>query len=166
MRKQLFYSGPPIQVLHEDYAKRGRIDESAFVKASYEVRIETDVERVWQLLSDARGWERFNPDIRDVQLHTAVTADAPFSWTNGRARIRSKFAVIEPVREITWTGVSWGARAVHRNMLEPTFDGASRIRSEESMAGPLIVMFLNNKKLKAALKKWLTSLKDAAEQRQ
>lgn len=166
MRKQLFYSGPPIQVLHEDYAKRGRIDESALVKASYEVRIETDVERVWQLLSDARGWERFNPDIHDVHLHTAVTADAPFSWTNGRARIRSKFAVVEPVREISWTGVSWGARAVHRNMLEPTFDGASRIRSEESMAGPLIVMFLNSKKLKAALKKWLTSLKDAAEQRQ
>ena len=45
MLKQLFYSGPSFEVLHEEYAKKGRIDEEAPVEASHEVRIEAPVER-------------------------------------------------------------------------------------------------------------------------
>ena len=35
MLKQLFYSGPSIEVLQEEYAKKGRIDDKAAVKASH-----------------------------------------------------------------------------------------------------------------------------------
>jgi hypothetical protein len=34
MLRQLFYRGPPIDVLHEEYAKKGRIDGEAPVRAS------------------------------------------------------------------------------------------------------------------------------------
>ena len=34
MLKRLCYSGPPIGVLHEEYAKKGRVDDEAPVKAS------------------------------------------------------------------------------------------------------------------------------------
>src|SRR5215208_2808827 len=37
--ERLFYGGPSIGVLHEEYAKRGRIDERAPVKSSGEIRI-------------------------------------------------------------------------------------------------------------------------------
>jgi hypothetical protein len=40
MLKRLFYGGPPIGVLHEQYAKKGRVDDEAPMKASYEVLIE------------------------------------------------------------------------------------------------------------------------------
>ena len=166
MLKQLFYSGPSIGVLHEEYAKKGRIDEKAPITTAYEVRIETPVERVWELLSAPPDWETFEPDIHDVHLDSGVKADARFTWSNGKVRMESRFAVVDAAREITWTGVASGAKAVHRHVLEPTGDGgATRLLCEESMAGPLLILFFNNAKLQAGLKKWLGALKTAAEER-
>ena len=39
-----------------------------------------------------------------------------------------------------------------------------RVRSEESMAGPLLVLFCNSAKLQTGMEQWLTALKTAAEQ--
>ena len=39
--------------------------------------------------------------------------------------------------------VAYGARAIHRHVLKPTEGGATRVFSEESMAGPLLVLFYN-----------------------
>ena len=54
MLTQLFYSGPSIEVLHEEYAKNGRIDANAPVRASQEIRIEAPVERAWELQGGSR----------------------------------------------------------------------------------------------------------------
>ena len=165
MLKQLFYSGPSIEALHEEYAKKGRIDEEAPVKASHEVRIEAAVERVWELLSDVPSWGTWYPDVHDVHLDSGVKADARFTWTNGKARIKSTFAVVDSEREITWTGVSSGAKAVDRYVLEPIDDGgATRVFCEESMAGPLLVLFFDSAKLKTGMEAWLSALKMAAEE--
>ncbi|MDP9487037.1 MAG: SRPBCC family protein [Actinomycetota bacterium] len=165
MLERLFYGGPPIEVLHEEYAKKGRVDAEALVKASHEVLIEAPVERVWGLLSDVAGWGTWYPDVHDVRLDSGVEADARFDWRNGKARIRSRFAVVDAGREITWTGVSSGAKAVHRHMLEPTGDGATRVFSEESMAGPLLILFFDGAKLRAGMEGWMAALKTAAEGR-
>jgi uncharacterized protein YndB with AHSA1/START domain len=165
MLKQLFYSGPSIEVLQEEYAKKGRIDDKAAVKASHEVRIEAPVVRVWELLSDVLGWGMWYPDVYDVHLDSGVKADARFTWTNGKSRIKSTFAVVDAEREITWTGVSSGAKAVDRNVLQPTGDGgATRVFCEESMAGTLLVLFFDSAKLKAGMEAWLSALKMAAEE--
>lgn len=37
MLNSLFYTGPALGVLHEQYAKQGRIDPGAPVRASYQV---------------------------------------------------------------------------------------------------------------------------------
>ena len=79
--------------------------------------------------------------------------------------MKSRFAVVEPGREITWTGVSSGFKAVHRHLLDTTSDSTTRVRSEESMAGPLLVLLYSSAKLQAGLEQWLTGLKDAAERR-
>jgi hypothetical protein len=94
-----------------------------------------------------------------------VAADTRFAWANARTRIASRFAVVDPGRELTWTGVSSGFKVVHRHLLDATSDGTRRVRCEESMAGPLLVLIYNSAKLQAGLKTWLTSLKTAAEQR-
>jgi len=60
--------------------------------------------------------------------------------------------------------VSSGFKVVHRHLLEATDGGGTRVRCEESMAGPLLVLFYNSAKLQAAIKHWLTALKTAAEQ--
>ncbi len=58
---QLFYIGPPVEVLHERYAKQGRIDDRAPVRASHEVWVDAPVERVFALLSDPTRWPRSSP---------------------------------------------------------------------------------------------------------
>ena len=107
----LFYTGPSLEVLHEEYAKRGRLDPTAAVRASFEVLIEAPVEMVWQVLADPAGWGRADPAIRDVHLDAGVEEDAGFTWKNGNSKIRSRFAVVRPGAEPTWTGVSSGAGA-------------------------------------------------------
>ena len=53
MTKRLFYSGPSFVRLHEEYAKKGRIDEEAPVKTAGEITINAPVEQVWALLIDS-----------------------------------------------------------------------------------------------------------------
>ncbi len=163
MLQQLLYRGPSIEVLHRDYAKQGRIDDQAPVTTSYQVHIDAPVQRVWALLSNPSGWQAFDPQIHDVHLDAPVTADTPFTWTNGRTRIKSRFAVVDPGRELTWTGVASGAKVVHRHLLAAD-DGGTKVRCEESMAGPGLVLFYNSAKLQAALRTWLTALKAGAEE--
>jgi uncharacterized protein YndB with AHSA1/START domain len=160
---QLLYRGPSIEALHQQYAKRERIDTRAPVTAAYEVEIDAPVQRVWDLLGNPQAWPSFAPEVHDVHLDAPVAADTGFTWANGRARMKSRFAVVEPGREITWTGVSSGFKAVHRHLLEAAGDGSTRVRSEESMAGPLLVLFYGSAKLQTGIEAWLAGLKTAAE---
>jgi uncharacterized protein YndB with AHSA1/START domain len=159
---QLFSRGPAIEVLHEEYAKQGRIDERAPVTASHQVRIDAPVATVWDLLTDVAGWPAWDRGVHRVHAEPGPIVDAEFRWSNGRARMRSRFAVVRPGHEITWTGVSMGIKAVHRNVLEADGDGTI-VTSEESMAGPLLVLLMNDAKLRAQFDAWHTALKTAAE---
>lgn len=159
----LLYRGPRLHILHERYAKQGRIDEQAAVTAAQSVRVDAPPRQVWQVLSTAEAWPDVASDISAVDLPGGVTPDAAFTWMNGRTRIKSRFAVVEPLRELTWTGVSSGARAVHRNVLHQLNDHQTQLQSEESMAGPLLTLFYNSNKLSAALEDWLRAVKSAAE---
>jgi carbon monoxide dehydrogenase subunit G len=133
---KLFYRGPSIDVLHEQYAKHGRIDQRAPVHVTEQVLVAAPVARVWELLSDPASWPAVDPAIRDVHLDAPLAADVAFTWTSGKARIRSRVAVLDPTREITWTGISAGSRAVHRDVVQPVGEDSTVLRSEESMAGP------------------------------
>jgi hypothetical protein len=46
MLNKLLYAGPPLRVLHDEYAKKGRIDDKAPVATAYEVHIKAPRERV------------------------------------------------------------------------------------------------------------------------
>ena len=161
--KRLFYGGPSIGVLHEEYTKRGHIDERAPVKSSGEIRIGAPVELVWELLTDLRGWEGWAPGVHDVRLYSAVAVDARFSWSMGRTRIKSVIAKVEPGRELTWTGAALWTKAVDRHVLESTEDGATRLYVEESLAGALVPLLFSRAKLEVQHQRWLAALKAVAE---
>ncbi|GAA3204844.1 SRPBCC family protein [Nonomuraea helvata] len=163
MVKSLLYTGPALDDLHEQYAKKGRIDERAAVRARCEVAIDAPVETVWDVLATPAAWSRIEPAIHDVRLDGAVEPDTSFSWVNGKAKIQSRFAVVRRDEELTWTGVSSGARAVHRHLLLRRADGGTDLEVSESMAGPLLGLFFGEAKLQAALTSWTAGIKRAAE---
>lgn len=166
MFQEMRYRGPSLDELHDTYAKRHRIDEAAPIRSAHEVLIDAPAERVWALLADPAGWSAFDPAIRDVRVADDGVArvDTRFTWVNGRTAIASRFAVVEPLREITWTGSAMGSRAVHRHLITTHPDGTALLRTEESMAGTLLGLFYNSAKLHAELTRWLDSIKTAAEQ--
>jgi uncharacterized protein YndB with AHSA1/START domain len=161
--QRLFYAGPSADVLHEDYAKRGRIDDLAPIAARCETVVDAPVERVWELLSQPERWPQFAPEIRDVRLDDGVVEDGRFTWRNGRTKLTSRFAVVNPGHELTWTGTALGSKVVHRHLLAPAPNDRTRLVTEESMAGPLLVLFYSSAKLRASLETWLTAIVTSSE---
>ena len=162
--RSLFYAGPSIARLHQDYAKQGRIDDRAPVTTTCEVVISAPVQRVWEMIASPAGWPAFDPAVHDVKLDGPAAVDAAFTWAKGRSHFRSRFAVLEPGREVTWTGTALWLKVIHRHLLDATADGATRVRCEESMSGLMLGLFYTDAKLHADLLKWLTALKAGAEQ--
>jgi uncharacterized protein YndB with AHSA1/START domain len=162
--RSLFYTGPPITRLHQDYAKRGRIDERAPVTTACEVVISAPVQRVWEMLASPAGWPQFDRAVHDVKLDGPAAVDVAFTWAKGKSHFRSRFAVVNPGHEVTWTGTAAWFKVVHRHLLDTTADGATRVRCEESMSGLMLGLLYNDAKLQSDLMKWLTALKAGAEQ--
>jgi len=106
MLRRIFYRGPSRQVLHEEYAKKGRIDELAPIISSSDIVINAPVDRVWALLVDLPAWPAIMPFVRDVRLESGIPVDAWFSFRLFGFPIRAQVAVVQPNRELTWTGRS------------------------------------------------------------
>jgi hypothetical protein len=162
MPGKLFYSGPPLAVLHEEYAKKGIVDEAAPVKSSSTTVIDAPVHQVWEVLSDLANWPAWHSPITILELG-AVRPDASFRWKIGGAPIRSTFAVVTPDRELSWTGRFLAFKAVDRHLLRPTGPGRTEVTMAESMAGPLLPLLYNTAKLRAGHERWLADLKQKAE---
>lgn len=163
MVPKLLYRGPSITELHERYAKRGVVDQHASVRAVSESTIDAPLARVWQLMIEVDRWSWWNPALRDISVDGPVAVDMTFAWTNSNARIRSRFAVVDPPRELSWTGLFLGAKAVHRNTLSGADDGPIVVRTEESLSMPLLSLMYSSDKLRESLDAWLAALKQAAE---
>ena len=160
---RLFYRGPSTEELFNEYARQRRIDNTAPITASFEVIIDAPVDRVWECSAVPTVGAGWIPRFGDVHLDGGVVEGAPFTWRNGRTRMTSRFAVVDAEHELTWTGAALGAKVVHRHVMTPTNHGTTRLYSEESMAGPLLVLVFSSTKLHAALEQWLTAIKAAAE---
>lgn len=158
----LFYSGPSLAVLHEEYAGRGRVDSRAQLTSSSSLVVNVPPDRVWTVMADLRTWSEWASGIRIVELGD-VRPGAPFRWKLNGLPLRSRFAVVEHGRELTWTGTFLGCyKAVDRHVLEPLEDGHTRITVEESLAGPLLPLFYRERMLRANHERWLADLARAA----
>ncbi len=162
MLKSLLYTGPSLETLRA-YAKQGRIDSAAAIQSRAEILIRAPAARVWSVLVDAAAWPLWMPGVTVVRLDSSVVTDATFSWKSGSSTIRSTFVVVDPPRELTWTGVSSGVKAIDRHTLTAAA-GSTRVFTEESMAGPLVGLFFSSHKLHAAQQAYLAALQRFVEQ--
>jgi hypothetical protein len=165
MRHQLLYSGPSLAELHENYAKRGRIDENAPVQSAADIVIHAPVDRVWASFIDVQGWPLIDPSFRNVQLESTLAVDACFKFVLNNFPIKAKIAVIDLYRAFHWTGLSFWFKAVDLHLLEPVEDGGTRLHIAESLAGVLASLFISSEQLKKQHEQWLVAFKRAVEER-
>lgn len=162
--KKLSYRGPTLETLHQEYAKRHKIDEHAPVQAHAEVTIEAPVARVWQKLSDVSSWRtNLEPNVRDIRLADGVRVDGEFRRRLNGAGVRARFAVVDARRELSWSGTSLGVHVVHRFTLEPVGPDRTHVLVEESMAGRPVIAVITAKGLTRTLQQSLETLRDASQ---
>jgi uncharacterized protein YndB with AHSA1/START domain len=142
------------------------IDHQAPLVARREIEIEAPQESVWKLLTDVEGWPSWNNDVESVSLEGALAPGSTFRWKAGPGTIVSTFEVVDPPREVGWSGKTFGVKALHVYRFEPT-DTGTRVATEESWSGIPVHLFRTRmtRTMIESLEDGLERLKAAAEQR-
>ena len=160
---KLLYNGPSFRVLHEEYAKRHTIDERAGSVAADSIVINAPVEKVWDILIAMDTWPTLNPLVSDVRLPSGVSVDATGTFKLNNFPVSFTFAVVDPYKELTWTGVSLWTKAIDRLWLERLTDTTTRLYLEESLAGLFVSRMSSSAQLHKQHMASLQSFKQAAE---
>ena len=142
------------------------IDREAPATAAGEVQIAAPQETVWQVISNLPDWPAWNTDVRSMTVGGGVEPGTEFRWKSGSASLASQLQVVDPPREIGWTGTTMGIHAVHVFRLESR-DGQTTVHSEESFRGliPTLLRGYSRKVLQRGIDGILKALKAEAERR-
>ncbi len=161
--QQIFYQGPPQAILHNHYAKQGRLDEAAPIRSSSSIVIAAPVAQIWAVVINLPAWPFIAPIFQDVKLASTVAVDAEFSFRLNNFPIRARFAVVQPNAELTWTGTSLWFTAIDRITLTALSVETTRLSMEESFSGILAKPLMNSSRLQAQHRQWLEAIKRAVE---
>ncbi len=142
------------------------INTQAPVIAREEIRIDADVQTVWNVLGDLEHWPAWNTAVRSLTLHGSVAPGTLFEWKAGPGTIKSRIAEVDPPRRIAWTGVTLGIKAVDAYSFEES-EGGTLVRQAESWEGLPVRLFRSRmeRSLRTGLRDGLRSLKAEAERR-
>ena len=110
------------------------INRNAPATADGELRIDADPETVFEVISGIDRWPSWNPDVKSVRVEGPVQPGTVFRWKAGPSTLTSTLRVVDPPREIAWTGTTMGIKAVHVFRFQAS-DGGTLARSEESWEG-------------------------------
>lgn len=142
------------------------INGAAPVVSRAEIRVDADIETVWDVASDIDRWPSWNPAVKSASLSGPLAEGSRFRWKAGPGTITSTLLRVEKPRVIAWKGSTFGIDAIHVYRLEPR-DGGTVVGTEESWEG-LVVRLLRSrmqKMLDAALDPGLRALKAESERR-
>jgi hypothetical protein len=143
-----------------------RIDANAAVRGSAEIEVDARPEVVWDVLTAIDEWPQWNPDVTEASMEGELSEGTRFRWKSGRATITSTLRVVQPPREVAWTGKTLGLDAIHLFRLQP-LNGGTVVTTEESWNGWVARLFRKRMQatLQRAMEAGLESLKTEAERR-
>jgi len=110
------------------------IDLTAPLTAHKEITIDAPLARVWKIQTDIENWPEWQPGVTSAKLEGELAVGTVFRWKAAGLNITSTIQVLEPQRQIGWTGNSLGMRAVHMWRFEPQGD-STHVITEESLSG-------------------------------
>ena len=142
------------------------INRNAPATADGELRIDADPETVFEVISGIDRWPSWNPDVRSVRVEGQVQPGTVFRWKAGPSSLTSTLRVVDPPREIAWTGTTMGIKAVHVFRFQAS-DGGTLARSEESWEGLMarLLKGYSRRTLDKGIRGVLAHLKTEAERR-
>jgi uncharacterized protein YndB with AHSA1/START domain len=142
------------------------INQAAPVVGTSETEVAAARELVWDVLSAITHWPSWNPDVKSVSMHGALSEGSEFRWKAGPGTITSMLERVEPPQRIAWSGKTFGLAAMHIYVLEAR-NGTTLVRTEESYDGLVARLFRARlqKTLDGALERGLRHLKAEAERR-
>ncbi len=142
------------------------IDRNAPATAEGEIEIAASPETVWDVIADLPSWPTWNRNVRSISLDGPFEPGSTFRWRSGSTSLVSTLQVIDPPREIAWTGVTMRIHAVHVFRFEAS-DAGTIARSAESFRGVIPTVFRKYSRnlLKRGIDDILRSLKIEAERR-
>ena len=135
-------------------------DATAPVTSESSVVIDAAPAAVWAVLADLRSWPEWSPKRRVLRLGEMEPGET-FRWRLGAVRIASTFAVVAPGRELTWSGIVAGYKAVDQQVLEALPGGRTKVTMRESLDGPLVRLLFGPARLRAAHEEYLRDLQQA-----
>lgn len=170
MLNKLLYAGPPLRVLHEDYAMKGRIDDKAPVTTTYclqrigrgaagwdtivvsgTVDTMTSAEDLWAVWANLHRWPLWSPLHRSAAWTSAarLTAGATFDqrislgFPVGTTTEHVTISLLEPAHQASWAGSANGVGSCHLWSFTPLPGGGTRVSNTEAFAGlPVAILRL------------------------
>jgi hypothetical protein len=138
-------------------------DQAPFV-ARREILIQALPDAVWKVHSDISAWSGWHPDITKAELNGPLAIGSAFHWRAGGASLRSKLEVVDPNKQLAWTGKSVGVQARHVWTLTQQGNG-TLVTTRESLDGWLarVLSLIMPKMLDKSLDAWLQGLKRRVE---
>jgi hypothetical protein len=142
------------------------INRAAPVVGTGKIEVAAVREVVWDVLTGIEHWPSWNPDVKSVSMHGALSEGSEFRWKAGPGTITSTLQSVEAPRRIAWSGTTLGLKAMHVYALEAR-NGGTLVRTEESYDGLVARLFRPRlqKTLDSALQSGLRHLKAEAERR-
>ena len=136
----------------------------ASLSVTKQVLIRASPEVVWRVQTDINSWSQWNRSISVARTIGPLAVGSSFEWKSGGFKIASVIQTLEPVRHMSWTGISIGTDAEHTWTFLPQ-DGGTLVTSQESMRGWLVSLLklLIPRFLDKSLDKWLQALKVKSE---
>jgi hypothetical protein len=142
------------------------INRDAPATASAEAFIRAPLNGVWSTLTNIGEWNRWNPDVRYVDMRGPLAPGTEFRWKSGGASIVSLIQELEPERRVAWTGRTLGIRAAHIWTCTEQETGVL-VRTEESFDGLVVRLFAGpmRRTLASSLQNFLNALRTECERR-
>jgi uncharacterized protein YndB with AHSA1/START domain len=142
------------------------INRDAPATAEGELWIDADPQTVFSVIAAIDQWPSWNPDVKSVSVEGPVQPGTAFRWKAGPSSLTSTLQMVDPPREIAWTGTTMGIKAVHLVRFQAS-DGGTLARSEESWAGLMASLLkgYSRRTLDKGIRSILSHLKTEAERR-
>jgi len=126
---------------------RIEINQNAPVIASCKTLIHTEIDEVWEHLSDINRWPMWVSSVSDSFIKGDLKPGSSFIWSKNSLKIHSTILNVTPKKSLAWSGSIFGIRAVHTWKLEQLEENNTVVRTVESMEGLVARWFIRSHQL-------------------